>query len=509
MDKPNPRFLLLIAFVSGFCVMAMEISASRLLAPYFGTSLFVWTNIIGIVLVALSLGYYFGGKLADKRPDTRLLLRLMLLAGVVFLIIPLVIKPLASAVDVRVMQIQAASVAIFVSSLLVTAALFAFPLFLLGMVSPYIIKLISISDEAKIGELSGRVFAVSTVGSILGTFLPTLYFIPFFGTKQTITVFAIVLMLLGSLGFVKSKNKLWLLVWLLPLGTFFLSQSAIKNYQHLIAETESAYQYISIVETPDQTRYLLYNEGGGIQSTYNPTAYLTGFYYDFYNLLPYLVETDQPKRVLIIGSAGGTIARQLDHFLGSDVVIDGVEIDQKVIDLAREHFDLDQINATFYNQDGRMFLRTSQNRYDLIIVDAYQQEIYIPFTLTTSEFWHLIQNHLTDTGVLALNINSIARDSPLLTSVVNTVASTFPNTYLTKINDQSWNYLVTASALPIDFTRANAVADPALKERAGVLNDQTEAVSYDSKVMVLTDNRAPVEFMTEAMALRFVTGSGR
>ena len=228
MIKSSPRFLLIIAFVSGFSIMAMEISASRLLAPYFGTSLFVWTNIIGIVLIALSCGYYFGGKLADRVPQLNILLRLILAAGILFLIIPWIIKPLTSFVDISTLIEQPASIAIFISSLVVTAICFSLPLLLLGMVSPFIIKLYSASQESHIGELAGRVFAVSTIGSILGTFLPTLYFIPVLGTRATINIFAIILILVGAFSFKNNKSRLAVLIPL-PLAIISFSKTTIKD----------------------------------------------------------------------------------------------------------------------------------------------------------------------------------------------------------------------------------------------------------------------------------------
>jgi spermidine synthase len=502
--KNKNNFLLAIAFISGLSIMAMEISASRLLAPYFGTSIFVWTNIIGVVLVALSLGYYFGGKLADKKPQIGLLLRLIFGAGVLFLIIPLVIKPLSATVNLEVLSSQSSSAAIFLSSLIIAAVLFALPLFLLGMVSPFIIKLYLLGESDKIGEFAGRVSAISTIGSILGTFLPTLYFIPVLGTRITINIFALILILLGSLGF-KRKKLNFLVLLVLPGIVYASGNTKINNYSNILFEDESAYQYISVREDLSGTRYLSVNEASGFQSVYNQKKVLTGYYYDYYNVLPYLINSTAPKKVLIIGLCGGTIANQLNYFFKENVEVDGVEIDSKVIDVAKEYFNLDPKTTKIYNSDGRMFLQNNTKKYDLIIVDAYSQELYIPWTLTTREFWGLVNDSLKSEGVMAININAVSPETRLLKSISNTVASVFPEVYLTKTNDNGINYVLTAANKSLDFNSLpSLVKSNLLKPIASDYQDVTKKVIFTKDSEILTDDKAPVEFMTDRMVLEYL-----
>jgi spermidine synthase len=501
--KKKQKFLLFIAFISGFAIMAMEISASRLLAPYFGTSIFVWTNIIGVVMVALSLGYYFGGKLADRTPDIKMLLKLIFSAGCLFLVVPWLIKPLSLAINLSALGFKSSSVIIFVSSLILAAVLFAFPLFLLGMVSPFIIKLYLSEKSDDVGASAGRVSAVSTIGSILGTFLPTLFFIPVLGTKTTIAIFASILIILGSLGFKKNKFSILGLV-VLSIALYFSGFVRINNNSDTIFEDESAYQYLSVREDQAGTRYLSVNEGLGTQSVYNSQKVLTGFYYDYFNILPYLNQKS-PKKVLIIGLCGGTIANQLSYFFPGQVQIDGVEIDPKVIEAAKKYFGVEADPMTIYNADGRMFLQNNSKKYDLIIVDAYAQELYIPWTLTTKEFWSLVEKSLSADGVMAINVNSVTPDSRLLKSISNTIASVFPETYITPIEDGGINYILTASKQPLDFSAlVVAVENPRLKDLAWSYEYSTRQIGYDQTAMVLTDDRAPVEFMTDSMALDFL-----
>ncbi|MFB6181580.1 MAG: fused MFS/spermidine synthase, partial [Candidatus Magasanikbacteria bacterium] len=348
---PTDKILLPAVFVAGFSIMGVEITASRLLAPYFGSSLFIWTNIIGVVMVALSLGYYYGGKIADRNPDFNILLILFLAAGSIFLLIPFITKPLSSLVLSQLLALDSGSIILFTSSLFVTTILFAFPLFLLAMTSPFVIRLSEIK-KTNAGTTSGKVFAVSTIGSIIGTFLPTLWMIPTLGTRITIFTFAAILIVISLLGLV--RNKVYLLglaVLLLPVVV--LAKQNIKPSPNLIAEDESAYQYIQIIKE-DGARYMRYNEGGGVQSIYDKDKIMTGYYYDYYNLLPYLFPEEKRKDIAVIGLAGGTISRQMNHFF-DNIHIDGVEIDPEVIRMAKKYMGLNPDNVDLHKRDGRMF----------------------------------------------------------------------------------------------------------------------------------------------------------
>jgi spermidine synthase len=310
--------------------------------------------------------------------------------------------------------------------------------------------------------------------------------------------------LVGAFSFKNNKSRLAALI-LLPLLIISFSKTTIKDSSDLIFEDESAYQYISVTQDQEGIKYLLFNEGGGIQSIYNSNRVLTDEYYDYFNVLPYLVDSDKTKRVLIIGLAGGTIANQLHYFFGEDIEIEGVEIDKKVIDVAQKHFSLDESIVKIYNQDGRIFLRNTSKEYDIIVVDAYHNELYIPWTLTTREFWSLIKGRLTEEGIVAININSVSRESDLLNSISNTMASVFDNTYIMQIQMGGWNYMITASQNQLDFQSiANLISDKELQDLAAVFIDRVEIVKYDNQHMVLTDNRAPIEFMTEAMGLDYL-----
>lgn len=496
----NKKYLLALPFISGVCIMAVEMTSSRLLAPFFGNSLFVWTNIIGIVMLALSLGYHFGGKLADRNPRVKTILILHLVAGVIFLIIPFIIHPLASTITQGLQNIGSGAVIIFIGSLILCSVLFAFPLFLLAMTSPFVIRLSEVKPE-KIGSISGNVFAISTIGSIIGTFLPTLWLIPTFGTRITIFICAFILLAVSLVGLLKRRWKALVLLVLLFLPVYQVTQTKIKPTPGLIAEAESAYQYIQIIENNDN-RYMRYNEGFGFQSVYNPDKILTGSYHDYYALLPYL-NTKTKEEAAIIGLAGGTISNQLNYFF-DQIKIDGIEIDPKVIKLSKEFMGLDPKEVNIINRGGRNYLNFTKKKYDIIIVDAYSQAIYIPRTLTTKEFWSTVKRRLSNQGKVAINVNSTSRDSDLLSAIENTMAKVFPEVYKFKTNKDNLNYMLIAGENINLSNLKKADVNDKLKPSKNILLSKIKRVKYDPNEMVLTDNHAPVQFLTDQMGWNYL-----
>ncbi len=484
-------FLFAAAFISGMSIMAIEVTAARLLAPYFGASAFVWTNIIAVVLISLSLGYWFGGKVADKRASFSLVGKLLGLSGIICLFLPFLFNFFGLFFVNTVAGILPAAVFIFVGSLVVAVLLLGVPLVLLGMMSPLLVKLYAASNPTGVGQAAGGIFAVSTIGSILGTFMPTLVFIPWWGSRMTILLFAALLILAGVfLSKYRFNKGLVILVIILFIGNLVITIEPINT----IYATESFYQFIRVNEQTDGTRMLVFNEGLGVQSIYNPDKILTGYYYDYLNILPALTDRNI-RQVLIVGLAGGTISRQLLYFYPF-LQIDGVEIDEKVIEVGREFFALDSQPIDIYNQDGRIFLQLNQNKkqYDLIVIDAYSQELYIPWIMTTVEFWRLVKNNLSASGVVAFNVAALPQ-SDLTQALAGTLRSVFPFVYLVNLPSQQYNVLLVASPQEItwqfDLPRSQ-------REQLDLLAD--DFVSGIDKIttseVVLTDDWAPVEYLT-------------
>lgn len=489
----SAKFLYLFVFLTGAAVMGIEMSASRLIAPYFGTSLMVWANIIGIILLAMSAGYFVGGRLADKHPTSKMLFTLTLVAGLLLTAIPLVSQWLFHYL---VAGILATPVRIVLLAFTGTLLLFSPPIFLLAMVSPYALRL-SVPASEETGKIAGRLYAFSTLGSLIGTFVPSFWLIPNIGTRSTIFISAFVIMALSAWGL----KRWWAAILaLLPLIFLWFAPHVVKADQQVLWEKETPYQYVQVIRQNDQSTALVYNEGGGIQSILRPNHGLAAQdYYDYYLVLPYLQNQTAPK-LWILGSAGGTMLGQFDYWVRQsfpNLSLTGVEIDPDVIPLGQKYFGLTGKEGKVVNADARTFLHSATDKADLIIVDAYTQQIYIPFHLSTQEFYQEVQKHLSQNGILALNINAVSPSSLLLQSFEHTLASVFPYTYVLPVPN-SLNYVLLASDKPIKVPSLPDKLPSALRPfYQTFVKALSHAEPNDS--LILTDDRAPVEFLTDQM----------
>ena len=294
-----PRRLYPVVVVGGAASLATEISASRLLAPYFGSSTIVWANIIGLILVYLSVGYWIGGRVADRHADPRRLGGLLVVAAASIAALRFVAHPI---LGVALRGLDALSAGAVIGSFAATLALFSVPVTLLGMVSPFAVRL-ALTDVGHAGTVSGRLYSLSTMGSIAGTFLPALVTIPGVGTQRTMLGAALLLALVAVplLG-LRAAAVAALIAALLA-----VPPGVVKATAGLLEERESQYQYVQVVEQ-DGRRELQTDEGVSTQSVWRPDTVLTGGEWDMFLVVPPLV--DHPvRRALIIGAAGGTIAR--------------------------------------------------------------------------------------------------------------------------------------------------------------------------------------------------------
>ncbi len=486
-----------VVFTAGAATLATEIAASRLLAPYFGSSTIVWANIIGLILLYLSLGYWLGGKVADRRPEPRVLGWMLLAAALAVAVTPFVARPI---LDVGVRGLDAVSVGAVVGSFFAALALFAVPVTLLGAVSPFAIRL-SLVDVGEAGTVAGRLYALSTLGSIVGTFLSAIVTIPLVGTQRTMLGSAVLLALASAL----LLGSRWQLLTLALAGLLFVPAGTIKASSGLLYETESSYQYIQIVERDDGSRALKLNEGVAVHSVWHEHSVLTGGVWDTFLLVPPLL--DRPvERMLVIGNAGGTVARAFGE-LYPDVEIDGVEIDPEVSEAARRYMGLDDNpRLNVITADGRPYLELADDTYDLIVVDAYHQP-YIPFYLATREFFASVREHLRPGGVVALNVAGVPGDERLSRAIGSTLLAEFP---------QAWRWRpLRFNELMLGFDRPVELDE--LLERAGAAPAavgslvplfQGGVAPVLATERPLTDDRAPVEWLTDRMIIDFVARGG-
>lgn len=505
--------LRVLVFTGGMCSMFLEMSASRLLAPYFGTSLFIWANLIGLVLIYLSAGYFLGGRLADRYPSMRLLSVLTTIAALATGLIPFISKPV---LDWSVSGMTEVNASVFYSSLLAVILLFGVPITLLGMVSPFAVRL-SARSVGSTGRSAGGLYALSTVGSIVGTFLPVLLLIPNIGVKRTILTASVALLapsLYGLRFWERIGSAIPGVLLLLPL---LLPQvaplGALKVTPGMIYHQESFYNYIQVVQTSDGTRQLVLNEGEAIHSVYNPNQILTSWYWDYFLAMPYFnagERSSDVKSMAIIGLAAGTIARQFTAVYGP-VPIDGVEIDPAIVDVGRRYFAMTEPNLHVHVSDGRTFMRASHGTYDVVAIDAFQQP-YIPFQLTTKEFFEDIRAHMSPTGVLCLNTGHTRTDYRLAQAFINTLSQVFPSVYAFNVPN-TFNTEIVATNSPTTLTtfRDNLTrvpADSLLGQVAAEVLPVARVARPEAGGIVFTDDQAPVEQLTDQLILNYIQQGG-
>ncbi|MBV9918953.1 MAG: fused MFS/spermidine synthase [Solirubrobacterales bacterium] len=487
-----------VVFVVGAASLGTEIAAARLLAPYFGASTIIWANTIATVLVALSVGYACGGRLADRRGDLAGLAGIVMSAAVLMAIVPFAADPF---LRLAAQALGSTSAGGFLGSLAAVLVLVAVPVVLLGAVAPYANRL-GLGSVANAGTVTGGLYAISTAGSLVGTFLAALLLIPLIGTHRTFLVFAAALALVAA-PFLRSR-----FVWLVPAvlaGALAIPPAAgsanVPGAKVVFAE-ETPYQYARVLQFANGERWLQLNEGIAIHSLYRPGSFLTGGYWDDPLVLPGASARGEPRRMAILGDAAGTVARAYGHYLPSTRV-DAVELDGALTRIGQRLFGLRGSNLHLYTADARPWLAGRRARYDTIFLDAYRQP-YIPFYLVTREFFQLVRDHLRPGGALVINIGHIPGSDALEKTVTATLRTVFPWVLRDVVSDS--NTLAMASVQPLRPARMPAAAPRGLGSLARSV--QTRIWPPLRGGTVFTDDRAPVEWLTDLSIVHYAQ-SGR
>ncbi len=489
-------FLYATGFFSGMSVMAIELGASRLLAPYFSSSQIVWTVIIGTIMIAMAIGNVWGGRSADKNPNPRKLYYRILLVAVWTALIPLVGKYIIAGITILLALVVKRNFLVW-ASFAACIVLFVFPLMMLGTVTPSLMKYAtgSLDDNGKtVGELE----ALGTIGSIIGTFTPTFITIPTLGTSRTFLLFAAILAVISGIFFIvdsgKGKRIAAVIFSVIVAVSVFLpvTDSFAFWEDNIVYEGESIYNYLQVKET-DKSVILSTNVAVGVQSIMMKGGGLTGMYYDYAMAAPLMTDEPETAEMLILGLGTGTYANQcLNYFPG--MRIEGVEIDEDITELAREYFDLsDKVIVTV--EDGRAYL-SQAGMYDVIMVDAYQ-DITIPFQMSTVEFFTEIKAHLKDNGVMVVNMNMTSSGEDGINEYLcDTIASVFPNVaeinVLSNTNTELFASLNDGMLGRFEENRIR-LEDPALYEQMQKISDGICTVTPGDKI--LTDDKAPVEML--------------
>ena len=471
--------LFAVAFISGWSIMLLEILGGRVLAPFFGYSVYQWGALIGVVMAALALGYLIGGRIGDG-PNSRRFLLIALLISAVFT----VTVPRFADDFMPIMRAAGPSW----GAVLGTFVLLGVPSVLLATTSPIVIRL---TASERIANSAGVVYAVSTIGSIGGTFFAAFYVIPELGTRIGHYVAAVFLAVAIVAMVIESGRGLPSIAGaaaILALGFPFAGEKQPGE----IYRSESLHNIIIVTDSPDR-RSLYLNYSLGAQTVMSKRGLLTGGYYDFYLLAPHI---NDGKKVLFLGVAGGTALKQLVTTY-PDVSVTGVELDPKVIDVARTYFGLDKAPRTkLIAEDARWFLTSTRETYDIIAIDLYVTG-HIPFFTTTKEFFALAHERLSENGIIVMNVLSLTGSGELVGPLVKTVRTVFPSTFL--VSQGNFMLIATKRATSLETMRD-------IFARQGI-NDDVQAVLDRSRPTlraasarpdwpVFTDDKNDVEFRT-------------
>lgn len=497
--------------------MVMELTATRALAPWFGSSLYVWTNVIGVVLLALAFGYWSGGRLADRSPHGRVLGRILLIAAVASLPAPFLAGPLGEWLlpSPEALSPFVATGHVVRGSLVVTLLLFAPPLFLLGMVGPFVTRCL-VDTGLDGGTAAGRTLAVSTLGSLVGTYLPAHFLIEGLGVRATLlcatALFVVAAVILAAKGRPKAvaSGVLVLALVLAGHGTSMPVRGPLETTGdwrevEIVAEYETAYQYVRVTrwkhdEGAEQLRLSLDEGVTEFHSVRPSDGYLSGFYYDHFAVLPELFgdRGSSPVDVIVLGGGAGTMGRMLRGLHGDAMgEVWCVEIDPVVAGLHRD-FGWDARGSDrMVVGDARVVLATTARTFDLVILDAYAKQIAIPAHLGTVEFFALVKSHLSDRGVLAINVSVPDLEGPLTGALVKTLREVFPSVVVVSVRG-SWNAVILASTDENRGFRPQGGPDSLAAIRKQFLAGLIPAPDPGPDAIVLRDDRAPLERLARA-----------
>ena len=521
------RSLYLLTFTGGAVTLGVELSAARLLEPAFGNNQIVWAALIGLILFSLAVGSWLGGRLADRFPRRRELDLTATIAAVGVALAPTLSGPV---LRLAAFGLENFATALLAGALLAILLLFSLPCILLGAISPWVVRL-AVTDVRQSGQTAGRVYAIGTAGSLIGAFLPVLWLIPVYGTRWTFFLLALALLAVIALGSLRENHRwlswlgiglvLMLAWWSAPGG---LIRAGWEDDQSgvILFEDESLYNYIAVRQWGSE-RHLKLNDGIGIHSVYHPESVLSLGIWDYFLLAPLFRRDLSPgnpqspiSNLLIIGLAGGTVSELYTKIYGP-LAITGVELDPEIIEVGRRYFAMNQPNLTAVAADGRRWLSQQPvgARWDVIALDAYRPP-YIPFHLTTVEFFELVRSHLQENGVLVINVGRTAQNYALVDLLAATLQQVFPAVYA--IDEpgpphELGNTLLVATLHPVDL--ATVWANGAHLPAAMPVEFRTFAAEAVGRIRplagqlagpVLTDDHAPVEQVVHRIILDFLFG---
>lgn len=526
------RYLASLVFTTGAVTLGVELSASRLLEPVFGNNQIVWAALIGLILLYLAVGAWLGGKLADRYPRRTILERVVIMAALGVALIPTASGPVLRWAATGIDTFNAG---LLVAALLAILLLFSIPIILLGTVSPWAVRL-AVTDVAQAGHVAGRLYAIATTGSLIGTFLPVLWLIPAYGTRWTFYLLALLPLVVIAVGTVRLPRRwvaLGALVLVIAVALLQGPRAPIRGGWDdgtagtLIYEDESQYNYIAVRQWGSE-RHLKLNDGVGIHSVYHPDTVLSLGIWDYFLLAPFFHQSsvvgaqssgsssESPvANLLIIGLAAGTVSELYTDIYGPLPII-GIELDSQIIEVGEAYFGMTQPNLTAVAADGRRWLAAQppSAQWDVITIDAYRPP-YIPFHLTTVEFFKLVYDHLRDGGVVAINVGRTATNYTLVDALAATLYAVFPTVYAIDEPgppDNLSNSLLIAvkgevglETIQSRFALPQPTQPVEFQEFVAAAQPQIRHVTPPAQ-SPFTDDHAPVEWVVHRIILDFMLG---
>lgn len=449
--------------------MAVELAAVRLLAPHFGDSAYVWTNVIGVILAALAAGAWFGGRLAAGDRPTRALAIAFAVAAGILIAVPLVAPPLGAWLVPEEMPLDAAMPALVRGSLLATVVLFAPPVWLLGAVSPLLVTAV-VRSGGQIGASVGAVSAAGTIGSLIGTFATTHLAVPALGCRLTVWLAALLLAACAAMVSRPQKARAVAALLLLALTATALLPGSVRTAfaaaagplgppppgSELLVEAESRQQYLQVVRDANAAGgpllALRINEGlDSFHSVAVEGSVLTGGrYYDWHAVAPLLAgDGRRPEglRALSIGDAGGSFRRVYDA-VHPGAIVDAVEIDATTVELGERWFAGRKAPGQVFVVDGRVFVEHATGQYHVLHVDAYAHQVYVPAHLASREFFAAARRRLLPGGVIACNVGGLRVDDPVLVAIAASMRTAFPEVSVLRV-PRSRNYVLLGRDRPL------------------------------------------------------------
>lgn len=497
------KLLLFVVFITGACVLVIEVVATRILSPYFGNTIFTFSSVISVILGALSVGYYYGGKIADRYPRPQVFYGIILVSGFSVLFL--------QVLSLTILPIIGYKLSVVSGPLITSILLFLLPGVLLGMLSPFAIRLQrNIVPKKGIGSMAGEIFFWSTLGSIFGSLAAGFLLIPFFGVDQIILSCAVVLIILGLVPLIFlnfGKRYIVLVVILFSILSGFIL-SIVFAPSRVVYKADGVYEKITIFDDRlldgKNARFLMMDKSnaGAMLLDSDDLAYDYSKYYRIYKVF-----TSKVSDALVLGGGAYSIPKGIFHEI-EGVRVDVAEIEPSLYELAKKYFELkENKRLKNYVVDGRRFLYDTQKKYDLIFSDVYFSLYSIPIHFTTHEFFELVKDRMRDDGIFIANLIGALdpERSPFLFSEVKTLKKVFPNYYLfatvspDKTFEQNLIFVGYKSEKKVDFSMVAESDDEIVRS---LPNKRVNMGKYDlSSYPILSDNYSPVEYLTG----RFIT----